>query len=109
METGIDKFKVAEKIRALEYDHLELRARQSELLEQIKDYEKGVELALIRRSINEPCKELSSEKKIALVAAETLRNDSDYQTMKKELSITAVTAASTRIEIEFNDNLLKVN
>lgn len=109
MEPEFDKFKIAEKIRKLEYDHLELRTHQSKLLERIKDYEKGVELALIRRSINEPCKELSSEKKIALVAAETLRNDGDYQTMKKELGITAVASASVRIEIEFNDNLLKVN
>lgn len=94
-----------EQIKRYELDHAEMRQRYDVLTRDIKNFEKGTELALVRRSIAEPCKELSSEKKIALVASEKLREDAGYQNMRAELAELTIAIRSNEIEIEYLDNM----
>lgn len=95
-------------ICALEVDVNVIKDKLEDIQSRIKDYTSAVEIAVLRRSIDSPCKELSSEKKIALHVAEKLREDEHYQDMLKQERNLKYDIDLKRSEVDFNRRMYQI-
>lgn len=100
-----------EYVKKLDTEELKLantRVDLEDIQSRIKDYTSAVEIAVLRRSIDSPCKELSSEKKIALHVAEKLREDEHYQDMLKQERNLKYDIDLKRSEVDFNRRMYQI-